>query len=183
MSETAKHRKIAEPFCTGNGVDIGSSGDPVVPWAIQLDLPMNKYLEYNSKRPEEHIHYRGDCRELPFRDATLAWVHSSHVLEDFEDWWPILEEWDRVLHVGGFLLIAVPDHERFRAAVANGQGDNMGHKHESHTGELSDLLCKSYHVFMDDFVSDSPLEYSILFIGRKMKLKLERGTSAVPAPV
>lgn len=167
MSETAKHRKIAEPYLTGNGLDIGSSGDPVVPWAIQFDLPLNKYLTYNPTRPEGHIHYRGDCRELPFRDATLAFVHSSHVLEDFEDWTPILKEWDRVLHVGAFLLIAVPDHERFRRAVKNGQGDNLGHKHESHVGELSHYLSPTYHVFMDDFVNDNPNEYSILFIGRK----------------
>ncbi len=170
MSETAKHRKIAEPYCIGSNVlDIGSSGNPVVPWAIQMDLPLEKYLAYNPERPEAHIHLRGDCRELPFRDAVLDIVHSSHVLEDFTDWSPILREWDRVVKVGGFLIIAVPDHERFRAAVAAGQGDNLGHKHESHVGELTGYLSRTYHVFMDDFVGESP-EYSILFIGRKRAL-------------
>lgn len=96
--------------------------------------------------------------------------NSSHVLEDFLDWCPVLKEWDRVLKVGGFLLVAVPDHERFRKAVLRGQGDNLGHRHESHVGELSAHLGATYHIFMDDFVSDSPDEYSILFIGRKKAL-------------
>ncbi len=170
MSETAKHRKIASPYVEGSGIDIGSGGNPVVPWAVQFDLPLHKYEEYNADRPDSPIHLRGDCRDLPFRDGVLDWVHSSHVLEDFEDWRPVLKEWDRVLKVGGFLLIAVPDRERFRRAVSNGQGDNLGHKHESHPGELTSYLGRSYHVFMDDFVSDSPDEYSLLFVGRKRAL-------------
>lgn len=167
MSETAKHRAMALPYCEGNGLDIGSSGNPIVPWAIQLDLPLAGYLKYNPERPETAIHWRGDARDLPFKDGTLDWLHASHVLEDFLDWRPILKEWDRVLKIGGFMMIAVPDHKRFRASVARGQGDNLGHKHESHVGELSSYLGASYHVFFDAFVSDSPAEYSILFVGRK----------------
>lgn len=167
MSETAKHRKLVVPYCEGNGLDIGSSGDPVVPWAIQLDLPTEEYLDYNPNRPDSPIHWRGDARQLPFKSGVLDWLHSSHVIEDFEDWRPILEEWNRVLKVGGFLMIAVPDRGRFRAAVANGQGDNLGHKHESYVGELTANLTNRYHVFFDGFVNDDPKEYSILFVGRK----------------
>lgn len=167
MSETAKHRHLALPYVEGNGLDIGSGGNPIVPWAIQLDLPIHDYKKYNETRPDSAIHWRGDCRHLPFLDGVLDFVHASHVIEDFLDWRPVLAEWSRVIKVGGFLLVAVPDHERFRQAVARGQGDNLGHKHESHKGELTSYLQHAYHVFMDDFVSDSPLEYSLLFIGRK----------------
>ena len=170
MSETAKHMEIARPYTEGSGIDIGSGGNPVVPWAIQIDLPLHEYVTYNPKRPDGHIHFRGDCRDLPFQDGVLDWVHSSHVLEDFMDWSPVLKEWDRVLKVGGFLMVAVPDRERFRGAVARGQGDNLGHKHESRVGELSTYLSRTYHVFLDDFVSDNPEEYSILFVGRKRGL-------------
>ncbi len=51
--------------------------------------------------------------------------------------------------------------------MARGQGDNLGHKHESRVGELSTYLGPYYHVFYDDFVNDSPDEYSVLFVGRK----------------
>ncbi len=170
MSETAKHRTIALPYCEGNGVDIGSGGNPVVPWAIQLDLPAHNSLTYNPERPDGHIHWRGDARDLPFKDGVLDWLHASHVLEDFLDWNPVLAEWDRVLKIGGFLLVAVPDLARFRAAVFNGQGDNLGHKHESHVGELTACLGATYHVFVDGFVNDNRDEYSILFVGRKRLL-------------
>ncbi len=44
-SETAKYRHLTAEYCFQNdmpavGVDIASQGDPVVPWAIQLDLPI-----------------------------------------------------------------------------------------------------------------------------------------------
>lgn len=168
--EAVKHYKMVRPYLEGNGVDLGSSGFPIVPWAIQLDLPLEEYLRYRETRPESAIHWKGDCRDLPFKDGRLDFLHGSHILEDFQDWRPVLAEWDRVLKIGGFLIIAVPDHERFRAAVARGQGDNLGHKHESYVGELSSLLFSSYHVLFDGFATDDPNEYSIVFIGRKFEL-------------
>jgi len=166
MSETAKHRDQVAEFTVGNGVDLGSSGDGIVPWAIQVDLPTDEYLRYNPKRPQDAIHWRGSALHLPFQDRVLDFVHSSHLLEDFEDWGPILKEWDRVLKIGGYMIIAVPDHARFRAAVARGQGDNLNHKHESHVGELPKYL-HTYKTLIDRFVSSDPNEYSILYVGVK----------------
>jgi SAM-dependent methyltransferase len=166
-SETSKHRHLCLEYCKGNGVDLGSSGDPVVPWAIQVELPAEQYKIYNVTRPVvESIQWRGSALDLPFKDHTLDFVHSSHLLEDFADWGPPLREWDRVLKPGGHMIIAVPDHQRFRAAVARGQGDNLSHKHESHVGELTKYL-RTYEVLHDAFVTDHPHEYSILYVGRK----------------
>lgn len=166
MSETAKHRHLVVPYCRGNGVDLGSSGDPVVPWAIQFDLPLEQYALYNPHRVGTHIQWKGDACVLPFKDGVLDWVHASHLLEDFVEWEPILAEWDRCLKPGGFMLIAVPDHGRFRAAVARGQGDNLNHKHEAHVAELSKRL-GNYTTIFDGFVNADPNEYSILYIGVK----------------
>ena len=165
-SETSKHRHLVVDYCRGNGVDLGSSGDPVVPHAIQVDLPPDQYKHYNTTRPEAVIQWRGSALDLPFKDGTLDFVHSSHLLEDFVDWTPILSEWDRVLKPGGYMIIAVPDRGRFRAAVTRGQGDNLSHKHESHVGELTAAL-PYYGPIMDGFVNNNPNEYSILYIGRK----------------
>jgi len=165
-SETSKHRHLVTQYCQGNGVDLGSSGDPVVPWAIQVDLPPAQYRHYNTTRPEAIIQWRGTALDLPFKDSTLDWVHSAHLLEDWAAWGPPLREWDRVLKPGGYMLISVPDHARFRAAVARGQGDNLSHKHESYCGELTKCL-PFYSVLRDGFVNDNPNEYSILYIGRK----------------
>jgi SAM-dependent methyltransferase len=165
-SETSKHRHLVVQYCSGNGVDLGSSGDPVVPWAIQVDLPAAQYRHYNTTRPEATIQWRGTALDLPFKDSVLDWVHASHLLEDWPDWGPPLQEWDRVLKPGGHMLISVPDRGRFRAAVARGQGDNLSHKHESYVGELTKSL-PAYTALRDGFVRDDLQEYSILYIGRK----------------
>ena len=165
-SETSKHRHLVINYCSGNGVDLGSSGDPVVPHAIQVDLPPAIYRDYNQTRPEAVIQWRGSALDLPFKDRTLDFVHASHLIEDFADWTPVLAEWVRVLKPGGYLIIAVPDHGRFRAAVAGGQGDNLSHKHESYVGELTTALPQCIPI-RDAFATDSPTDYSILYIGRK----------------
>jgi len=168
MSETAKHRDQVVQFCKGNGVDLGSSGDPVVPWAIQVDLPSDEYARYNVTRAEAAIHWRGSAEALPFKDQALDFIHSAHLIEDFVNWWPLLVEWNRVLKPGGHLIVSVPDKGRFRAAVARGQGDNLSHRHESFVGEMEQHMKQlGYVTIFERFVNDSPHEYSIIYVGSK----------------
>lgn len=161
-SETRSRRTLTAPFCQGFGVDLGSGGDPVVPYAVQIDMNPNV-------RP--FVHCFGDAsKNLPFRDGVLDYVYSSHLLEDFKVWEPILTEWLRVLKTGGYLVIMVPDHERFRAAVARGQPDNLDHKHESRPGELTEYfsrLCPAGEVVVDRLTEGWPNDYNILFVGKK----------------
>lgn len=169
-SETSRCRHITAPYCQGNGVDLGSGGDPVVPWAIQVDLPNEEFAQYRGGGSEyrgldRSVHWQGDATRLPFRDETLDFVYSSHLLEDFYTWVGVLKEWLRVLKIGGHLIIMVPDRERFRAAVAGGQPDNLAHRHEFEVGELTSLLEDQVGVVIDRLEpADS---YNILFIGRK----------------
>src|ERR1700679_2001972 len=82
QSETAKYRHITAKYCEDTpGVDIGSSGDPVVPHAIQIDLAQ-PYCPLLGPGP---IHLKGDGSNLSlwFRMSSLAWVYSSHLFEDF----------------------------------------------------------------------------------------------------
>lgn len=171
MSETAKHRGVTIQFCVGNGVDIGSGGDPVVPNAISIDLPEAEYKYYNSNQPHRgNLNFRCDGRLLPFKDETLDWVYSSHLLEDFLDWWPILTEWTRVLKRGGHLIILVPDKTKWNEAIQRGQPPNCQHQHESHVGELSKYAKKlGLQIVMDQMASTTdPLDYSIVFVGKKI---------------
>jgi len=163
MSETEKTRHITSKFCSGNGIDLGSGGDPVVPWAIQFDATRVAHLSYNP------VQWEGDIfKPLPFRERSLDFVYASHSLEDAADWEPILIEWCRVIKPGGFLIIQVPDKERFRAVVAAGQPDNLAHKHESYPGELTKYINKigGFSVIMDRFEPEN--DYNILAIFKKI---------------
>jgi predicted SAM-dependent methyltransferase len=125
-SETSKCRARLAPFCTGHGVDVGCGGDPITEAAIRVDLPQ-PYAHYTAAP----VQLGGDAGNLFwFRDGTLDFVYSSHVLEDFADPVPILREWLRVLKPGGRLVIFCPDEQRFRAhCTRTGQPYNPHHQH------------------------------------------------------
>ncbi len=50
--------------------------------------------------------------DLPFKDNTLDYVLSSHVIEHFFDPVKALREWHRVVKPGGYLFIIAPHKER-----------------------------------------------------------------------
>jgi SAM-dependent methyltransferase len=126
-SETSKCRRDLAPFCTGDGVDVGYGGDPIVPHAICVDLP-RPYARY--ERHPQHLH--GDARNLHwFTDGCLDFVYSSHVLEDFEDTAAVLGEWLRVLAPGGHLVLFLPDEPTYREHCrARGLPPNPHHVHD-----------------------------------------------------
>lgn len=166
MSELAKYKHLVEPYCNGCGLDVGSQGASVIPHAWQLDLAEPWFYKYNAGNPPQGpIQLRGDARRLPVETGSLDFLISSHLLEDFLKWTPILTEWVRVLKPGGYLIILVPDHASFRAAVAAGQPDNLNHVHEARAGELSGFAAQlGLKVIEDRLVENS---YTILFIGQR----------------
>ena len=169
MSETSKYRHLTTPYCIGNGVDLASGGDPVVPWAIQVELTEDKYAWYNSgNKPTSPIQWRGDALDLPFKSGTLDWVYSSHLLEDFADWMPTLVEWTRVLKQGAALIILIPDKKHSAEALACGQPPNCQHRHEGTVGELTAHAAGlGVEVIEDRLTNCFDGDYSILFVARK----------------
>lgn len=65
---------------------------PIVENAIGIDV---KYPGY-------------DGLHLPFPDESQDAVYSSHVLEHIPNWQVALQEWFRVLKIGGYMIIVVP---------------------------------------------------------------------------
>lgn len=171
MSETARYRHLVEKYCTGCGLDVGSGGDPVVPWAWQLDLKIQEFARYHGEEKlAGPIQIAGDAANLPVQSGSLDFVFASHLLEDFSGWIPVLTEWVRVLKPGGKLIILVPDHERFLAAVAGGQPDNPNHRHECDgPGELSSYADRlGLKVIEDRFTDLFPGDYSVLFVASRL---------------
>lgn len=55
--------------------------------------------------------YFGDATELPFRDNSLMYVATSHVLEHVANPVAALAEWYRVLRPGGIIYLVAPDRK------------------------------------------------------------------------
>jgi len=115
FSETSKCRHRLAPYCQGQGLDIGYGGDPIVPWAVTVDLPFEQqYINFHiNNRPSQNL-FCG-CKDLPFKDNTLEFVFSSHLIEDFN--WneilDILKEWKRILKVNGRIILYQPDQQEY----------------------------------------------------------------------
>lgn len=126
QSETSKCRARLAPFCAGYGVDLGFGGDPIADHAIRVDFPQ-PYTFVG----RQSVQLGGDCTQLKwFRDESLDFVFSSHVLEDFEDTRAVLREWWRVLRPGGRLIIFCPDEQVYRQhCQRTGQRYNEHHVH------------------------------------------------------
>lgn len=169
-SEASKYRHLTKHYCIGNGIDVGSGGDPVVPHAIQVDLPKSEYDHYHSADGSNNhvIQWRGYADKLPFKDGTLDWVFSSHLLEDFLDWRPLLKEWSRVLKRNGKLIILIPERKLWSAAISRGQLPNCSHKHEGSVGELSSYADEfGWKVVRDSLTALTPEDYTIMFVAIK----------------
>lgn len=178
-SESSKYLALTVPYLVGNGVDIGSGGWPVVPWAIQIEQPSEQFKHYtNGRNVPADTEWLGDICNLPFKDGVLDWVYSSHLIEDFckEDtdlypinWYRLFREWKRCLKPGGVMVILVPDKELWQAYLDRGGIPNCSHfAPEPSVGDVS-------KVFKDcgiDIVEEKKTaidwrDYSILCVGRR----------------
>lgn len=88
-------------------LDIGSGGR-------DISEQFSKYqIVTVDIRDETKPDYRCDVRKLPFDNNHFDLIHASHILEHFRrnEWNEVLEEWIRVLKVGGIFELIVPNIE------------------------------------------------------------------------
>lgn len=171
-SEAAKYLPLTAKYLGGNGLDLGSGGWPVIPNAIQVELPPDEFARYTGGRePAVPIGWHGDIFDLPFRDNTCDYVHCSHVIEDFDPMrWPVMfTEWMRVLKPGGFLVLLVPEVVRWNEAIRRGQPPNCAHHApEPSLGDISRVAgMLNFHVVEERLTDLYPGDYSILAVLQK----------------
>jgi predicted SAM-dependent methyltransferase len=157
--ETPRLQDVFWPYVQGEGLDLGCGATPIHARAIRVD------------RTPRHSHLCGNVDDLHwFGSGVFDYVFASHVLEDFplECWRDVLAEWCRVIHGGGYLCVAVPDHVRFRRCVREGQPDNQAHRHESCPGEVSQYLPGCMLSLFDRFHSAvDEHDYNVVVVARK----------------
>lgn len=107
-SETQKIRQKVLMYCDGLVLDIGCGGDKIKPDAIGIDvreLPgVNLKTERLNKISEDFPEYVNGC------DA----VYSSHCLEHFKDDVGAVKDWIKLIKVGGYLVLYLPDMSLYK---------------------------------------------------------------------
>ena len=88
------------------GVEIGAFKSPV-PGLAPKPIYVDRFRDYAGERCLAD--YYGDATELPFRDNSLDYVITSHVLEHVANPVKALAEWYRVLRPRGVIYCLVPD--------------------------------------------------------------------------
>ena len=121
------------------GLDIGSGGNPIFPQTISID--------FGTGFLGPLVQIRRDAKDLSmFTDNSLDYVFSSHCWEDFteEEKPGVLSEWARVIKKDGFLLLLLPDEQRYRKSCKNeGIQSNLNHKDSEFSIDKTRLIVES----------------------------------------
>lgn len=92
---------LISKLCGGQGADIGGPSGKAIEGIININI-------YPANCPGQHaIVARGES--LPFKDEALNFLISSHTLEHIKNTKQALDEWVRVVKVGGLIAIVMPD--------------------------------------------------------------------------
>jgi SAM-dependent methyltransferase len=89
----------------GVGVEIGALKSPIPGIA---PIYVDRYPPFDAEKV--FADYWGSADSLPFRDSSLGYVATSHVLEHAANPVLALWEWARVTRHGGIIYMVVPDH-------------------------------------------------------------------------
>ena len=117
--ESAKIRHLTTHYTMGRGLDVGCGSEKIWPSAIGLDS--------GKQWGKPVADLTGDGSDLSlFADSSLDYVFSSHFLEHTVDFRGTLQEWWRVIKVGGYLAMYLP-HKQFYPNCGQ-PGANADHK-------------------------------------------------------
>lgn len=164
MNETSKacerrvgNKSFADRYFVGHGIDIGAGSDSLGLWKDAFPNLKSVY-PYDIKD--------GDDQYLSsVNDDSFDFVYSSHCLEHMKNPYSALENWIRVLKVGGYLVFTVPDEDMYERLCWPSQF-NSDHKHSFTLSKPYKALENSINVvdfikkfdYILDFVSVSKID-------------------------
>ncbi len=115
-----RRRRYWPPELRGRGIEIGAHERPIP--GIK-PFYVDRFREFDGKKCPAHV--LADGAQLPFRDSSLDYIASSHVLEHLANPAGAILEWYRAVKPGGILYMIIPDRRltfdcyRQRTSVAH----------------------------------------------------------------
>jgi ADP-heptose:LPS heptosyltransferase/predicted SAM-dependent methyltransferase len=163
--ESDKVRLDVLRYATKGGIDIGCGPKKVWPHFIGVDSGKDTDLFGIAMKPD--IVVSTAERLALFADASMDCVFSSHTLEHIENHGAALQEWWRLVKVGGCLVLYLPHRDLYPNIGT--PGANPDHKHDFVPDDILEvmrLVAADCSVLVSETRSHG-LEYSFLQVFRK----------------
>jgi len=160
-NESAKIKWEIVPYTRGKGLDLGCGPYKTFPHFIGVDNGNHAQFGWNIK-PDVFVE---TCEKLDiFASQSMDFVFSSHLLEHIEDYAGALKEWYRVLKVGGYLILYVPDEDEY--PKVGEKGANPDHKWNVSYDRVVEAMSGSWDL-VDFQKRNEEQEYSLFFVFKK----------------
>lgn len=154
VREASKIRSFVLKWCQGKGLDLGCADDKICPGAIGVD----------NRKWWPGINIYADVKNLTFaKDREYDYVFSSHTLEHLkEDPMEVIEEWLRVIRLGGYLILYLPDMSYYTEP-------NPEHFQSFHYVEFVKKIREipEFEYVFSGAQMSGPEDYSFLVVGRR----------------
>lgn len=164
-NESAKIRWEIVPYTRGKVLDLGCGPFKAFAHFTGVDNCHHaKEFGWDIK-PEIHVE---TCEDLSVL-GSQAWdaVFSSHLLEHIADYQKALKEWWRVIKVGGYLILYLPDEDEY--PKVGEKGANPDHKWNVNYDKVIEAMKEVGSWDLIDFQKrNQEDEYSLYFVFKKI---------------
>jgi SAM-dependent methyltransferase len=147
---------ITETYCKGNGIEIGRAANNDYELDcinVGLSIPLFEEHQVSLGFTPSKIDIDAYADDIPLESNTLDFIFSSHVIEHMANLYKSVQEWCRLLRVGGYLVTICPQpnaidgHRELTHWKEIEHDKEMGHTPESKTKETGASLFGHYYVF------------------------------------
>lgn len=161
--ESRKIRWEIVPYTRGRGLDIGCGIQKTFQHFIGVDNGTDSQLFGHAISPD--VRTNADDLSI-FASESLDFCFSSHLLEHFpyERVPDTLKEWMRVIKVGGYLVLYLPDEDQY--PNVGEAGSNSDHKWNVNQDRVLDAMPDGFDL-IDYQVRSEEDEYSLYFVFKK----------------
>lgn len=168
--EAGKVKYDVVQYTRGTGLDIGCGPSKAFPHFIGVDSKKDTELFGIEMQPDNVVEDASYLPQVP--DGRVDFVFSSHLLEHIVDHVAALEEWWRIIKVGGHLVLYLPHRDLYPNIGT--PGSNPDHKHDFVPQDIISAMqgvAKRAENGFDVLVNetrDQDREYSFLLVFKKL---------------